>query len=79
MLAHQSDREYDHAFFTDGVSSNTKKQGHEQRYVLVLILLFLCSDEGLSIEDSMGQARLSLYVLLISHMLLLNHFFGLHQ
>jgi hypothetical protein len=75
MLAHQSDREYHCAYFPDGVSSNTKKQGHEQRNVLLLILVYLCSDEGAELEDSTGQARLSLSVLLISHMLLLKHFF----
>jgi hypothetical protein len=58
MLAHQSDREYHRDYFPDGVSSNTKKQGHEQQNVLLLILLYLCSDEGAELEDSMGQARL---------------------
>jgi hypothetical protein len=75
MLAHQSNCEYHRAYFPDGVSSNTKKQGHKQCNVLLLILLYLCSDGGAELEDPMGQARLSLYVLLISHMLLLKHFF----
>jgi hypothetical protein len=49
MLSHQSDREFHCAYFCNGISTNTKKQGHEQLSVLLLLLLYLCSDEG--VED----------------------------
>jgi hypothetical protein len=74
-MSYQSDRAFNRIYFCNGISTNAKKQGHEQRSVLlVLLLLYLCSDEGVELEKTMGQSRLSLYVLLLSHMLLMENF-----
>ena len=79
LLCHQSDREYDRAYFVAGISKSTKKNGHEERCVLLLCLIILCSNDGKSFDKQMGTGRCSLYVLVITLLLLLENFFRSHE
>ena len=46
FLAHQSDRTFQRAYFPSGITSNCKKNGHEEKLVLLLCLIILVSSEG---------------------------------
>lgn len=74
-LVHQSDREYHRAFFKDGISSTACKQGHEERMVLLLFLILFSSNMFPVFKRAFGsEERLSLYVLVISHFIMLEDF-----
>ena len=71
-LVHQSDREYHRAYFKDGISSTASKQGHEERMVLLLFLIIFSSSMFPKFKKEFGsEKRLSLYVLVLSHMFML--------
>ena len=74
-LVHQSDREYHRAFFKDGISSTACKQGHEERMVLLLFLILFSSSMFPLFKKAFGsEERLSLYVLVLSHFIMLEDF-----
>ena len=74
-LVHQSDREYHRAFFKDGVSSTACRQGHEERMVLLLFLILFSSSMFPIFKKAFGsEERLSLYVLVLSHFIMLEDF-----
>ena len=75
MLAHQSDREYCRAFFPSGITSGAKKYGHEERCVLLLSILILCSSDGVFFDEKMGSSEASIYILVFSLLLLIEKFF----
>ena len=75
MLAHQSDREYCRAFFPSGITSGAKKYGHEERCVLLLSILILCSSDGEFFDEKMGSSQASIYILVFSLLLLIEKFF----
>ena len=85
MLQHQSDREFDRSFFASGICSVdkrevTKKFGHEERCILLLYLLILCSPFGHNeIEPVLSEQRMSLFIVVISHCLMLEHFMRSHS
>ena len=66
MLAHQSDWEYCRAFFPYGITSGAKKYGHEERCVLLLSILILCSSDGEFFDKKMGSSQASIYILVFS-------------
>jgi len=75
LLVHQSDREYKRAHFDDGIFGVACKQGHEERMILVLFLVLFCSSEFPRFKKAFGsEERLSLYVLVISHFLMIEDF-----
>jgi hypothetical protein len=74
MLCHQSDREFNRSYFAEGITSKAKKEGHEERCVLLHYLIILCSVHGNQFEKHISNQRCSLFVMVISHSLLLEHF-----
>jgi outer membrane cobalamin receptor len=46
LLQHQSDRQYDRAYFCSGITSNAQKRGHEQTTVVLLCLIIFVSKHG---------------------------------
>jgi hypothetical protein len=46
ILAHQSNREFDRSYFPSGITTNAKKNGHEEKCVVLLCLLILVSKKG---------------------------------
>lgn len=83
LLCHQSDREYDRSYFVSGLISGTKKNGkvavskkngHEERCVLLLCHIILCSHKGPYFDEKMGANRCGLYILVMSLLLLLENF-----
>ena len=75
MLGHQSDREFERAYFPSGIAGDAKKNGHEERCVILLFLIIFCNTHGNNvIEKAMGPNRTSLLVLVMSHLLLLEQF-----
>ena len=78
LLCQQSDRTWDRSYFSTGITAESSKNGHEERCVMLLILLIFCSHDGLSRYDKrMGQERLCGYVHVLTQMLLLEHFLRL--
>ena len=75
MLAHQSDREYCRAFFPSGITPGAKKFGHEERCVLLLSILILCSSDGEFFDKKMGSSQASIDILVFSLLLLIEKFF----
>jgi len=74
-LCHQSDRTFNRAFFCNGITSEAKKNGHEERCVMLLCLLIFCSKTGAEFfDEKMDESRLSGHIHLIEMMLLLEHF-----
>ena len=88
LLQHQSDREWCRAYFPTGVTTNAKKNGHEERCVLMLCLLIFLSKKGEDEYDTlfMGSAsvgekpthekggRLAAFVELLTNLLLYESF-----
>ena len=75
MLCHQSDREWDRAYFANGVTGDAKKNGHEERCVIMLLLILLCSPFGAKVIDKkMTSHRSSTFVMAFSHLLMLEEF-----
>jgi len=75
LLVHQSDREYQRAYFKDGITAVACKQGHEERMVLVLYLIIFSGSLFTTFRDAFGsEERLSLYVLVMSHLLMIEDF-----
>ena len=75
LLCHQSDRDYERAYFSSGITSGAKKNGHEERCVLLLSLIVFCSKAGLQFDKSMGETRLSNFILILSQLLLIENYF----
>jgi hypothetical protein len=76
ILKHQSDSDYQYASFDGGLFPLPKKHGHEERCVILVLLLIFCSKQGKDVlENPMGNARMSLFILVHSLMLLLEDFF----
>jgi len=74
-LVHQSDREYHRAYFKDGISSVASRQGHEERMVLFLFLILFSSSMFDTYKTAFGsEERLSLYVLVLSHLIMIEDF-----
>ena len=74
LLRHQSDRDYARALFQEGITSDSKKYGAEERCRLMLCLLIFCSKHGVSFDDEMTGHKSSLYVHVLTQMLLLESF-----
>jgi hypothetical protein len=75
ILQKQSDREYDRAAFSCGITQNAKKRGHEESSVLILLLIIFCSSQGHYFHDAFGgKDRMGLYVAVDSFLLLLEDF-----
>ena len=80
LLVHQSDRTWEHSYFSTGITSEAKMNGHEERCVMLLILLIFCSkDGGIRYDKLMGKERLGGFVHVLTQMLLLEHFLRLGQ
>ena len=75
LLTHQSDRECDRAFFANGISSSAKKNGCEERCVLLLTLLVMCSSEGETLDKKYSEKKISSFVFVLSQLLMLENFF----
>ena len=73
-LAHQSSREWERAVFPHGITTDAQKNGHEERCVILILLLIFCSARGSHFEQLMGGTRLSNFVLVESLMLLIENF-----
>jgi len=73
-LVHQSCRDWQYATFADGISNNSRKNGHEQRCVVLLLLLIFCSKEGKRYEELMSPSILSNYIVVQSFLLLFEDF-----
>jgi hypothetical protein len=75
-LKHQSDDDYRYALFNGGILSLAKKNGHEERCVVLILLLIFCSKQGKDeLEKTMGNERMSLFILVHSLMLLFENFY----
>jgi hypothetical protein len=75
-LKHQSDDDYKYALFNGGILSLAKKNGHEERCVVMVLLLIFCSKQGKEVlEPLMGEERMALFILVHSFMLLLEDFY----
>ena len=46
FLAHQSNREFARSFFPSGITTNAKKNGHEEKLVVLLMLIIFTSITG---------------------------------
>ena len=58
FLTHQSDRSFIRSFFPSGITSNCKKNGHEEHLVLLLCHIILVSSKGREFEDALdGSLR----------------------
>ena len=80
LLRHQSDRTWERSYFSTGITSDAKKNGHEERCIMLLLLLIFCSkDGGIRFDATMGKDRLGGFVHVLSQMLLLEHFLRLDQ
>jgi hypothetical protein len=53
LLQHQSDRTFARAYFPSGITKNSKKHGHEERLVVLLVLLIFVSKEGKQIDEGL--------------------------
>ena len=74
-LTHQSTDDYKHAFFASGICSHAKKHGHEERNVVLILLLIFCSDQGPKFDKNFREERLSNYIYIMSFLLLIENFF----
>lgn len=75
LLRHQSDREWERSHFTSGIVNVAQRSGHEERCVLILCHIIFCSDRGDYFQSSIGQPRFDLYMVVLSHLLMLENFF----
>ena len=86
-LRHQSDREFNRAYFPTGITTNCKKNGSEERCVLMLCLIIFLSHKGPDFdelldgktklkknEEEQGNKRSSANIEIISQLLLMEHF-----
>ena len=87
-LRHQSDREFNRAYFPTGITTNCKKNGSEERCVLMLCLIIFLSHKGAefdglldgkrvkkdSTEEQQGNKRSSAIIEMISQLLLMENF-----
>jgi hypothetical protein len=75
LLKHQSDRDLPRCYFTHGVTSNSRLQGHEQGGTLIVILLIFCMSLGEQLFEkaakNLGPARCADYIGTIELALLL--------
>ena len=87
ILAHQSNREFDRSYFPSGITSNAKKNGHEEKCVVLLCLLILVSKKGsdffeqqfdgesaVSPGDAESLTRSQLFIELLTNLLLMENF-----
>ena len=75
-LVHQSTNDYKDAFFPGGITQNAKKNGHEERNVVLILLLIFCSKQGEDLLDErLGAKRLANFVLVESLLLLIENFY----
>ena len=87
ILAHQSNREFDRSYFPSGITTNAKKNGHEEKCVILLCLLILVSKKGadffleqfdgekaVSPEKGERLARSRLFIELLTNLLLMENF-----
>jgi len=75
-LVHQSCRDWQYAYFADGITNNSKKKAHEQPCVVLLLLLIFCSKEAEKYEQLMLPSILSNFIVVQSFLLL---FENLHR
>ena len=74
-LVHQSDREYHRAYFKGGITSSKSIQGHEERMILLLFLILFSCSMFPEFKKAFGsEERLSLYVLVLSHFIMIEDF-----
>ena len=72
MLQHQSDREFESAYFPSGVGTEANVMGHEESSMLLLFLIVFCNKYGLEyVSPAMSEPRASLFILVLSHCLML--------
>ncbi len=75
-LRHQSTTDYKDAVFPSGITQNAKKNGHEERNVVLILLLIFCSKQGEDlIERKFDKTRLSNFILVESLLLLIENFY----
>ena len=87
ILSHQSDRQFSRAYFPSGITSNAKKNGHEEQSVLLLSLLIFVSQMGdtfdraidlktskNSVRDDEATLRSTAFVDMLSKTLLMHNF-----
>ena len=87
MLAHQSNREFDRSYFPSGITTNAKKNGHEEKCVILLCLLILVSKKGVDCfekqfdgeqavipDEGEPLARSQLFIELLTNLLLMENF-----
>jgi hypothetical protein len=85
-LSHQSDRQFNRAYFPSGISSNAKKNGHEEQCVLLLTLIIFVSKMGSTFDTAIDllpnrksaeqrvTQRSTAFVDMLSKTLLIHHF-----
>ena len=75
-LRHQSTTDYKDAVFPGGITQNAKKNGHEERNVVLILLLIFCSKQGEDlIERKFEKTRLANFILVESLLLLIENFY----
>ena len=90
MLAHQSNRDFARSYFPSGITSNAKKNGHEESSVVLLCLIILVSKKGVDffnvqfdgesdISVDVGIHRSTAYIELLTNLLLMENFLKSRQ
>jgi hypothetical protein len=84
QLAHQSHRVFARSYFLSGITTNAKKNGHEEKCVLLLCLLIFVSDKGRDFDEAldgvpsaaseMQDRRSDAFIQLITNLLLIEVF-----